>query len=162
MFIIILFSDAAVIAPATRAVNDAAARQIKKNSADIWTCATGLPGPIVEMNSAAKQGTYDVLVVGLDKIEIRQIRISVYIPWYVGECWQVWLSVRAPTAAVERRWQVVAIVRQLLLFYSIIYSRPQSPMIACPIKYIFWLFAIFFIKTVVADFFYAAVYAAFG
>lgn len=26
-------------------------------------------------------------------------------------------------------------------------------MIACPNKYIFWLFAIFFIKTVVVDFF---------
>lgn len=74
---IILFSDGAVIAPATRAVNVAAARQIKRNGADIWTCATGLPGPIVEMNSAAKQGTFDVLVVGLDKIEIRQIRISI-------------------------------------------------------------------------------------
>lgn len=35
-------------------------------------------------------------------------------------------------------------------------------MIACPITNIFWLFAIFFIKTVVVDFFYAAAYAAFG
>lgn len=129
MFIIILFSDGAVIAPATRAVNVAAARQIKRNGADIWTCARGLPGPIVGMNSAAKQGTYDVLVV-VSGQNINQADSDID---YLRECWQVWLSVRAPTAAVERRCQVVAIVRQLLLFYSIIYSRPQPPMIACPI-----------------------------
>lgn len=88
MFIIILFSDGAVIVPATRAVNDAAARQIKRNGADIWTCATGMPGPIVEMNSAAKQGTYDVLVSGQNRNQADSD-----IDYNLRECWQVWLSV---------------------------------------------------------------------